>query len=166
MYRIILLLITITFFSCTTDTIDYYIVRHAEKAPVDTVTKSSDVPLSDKGQKRAEGLGEKLKNKDIHYIYSTNTIRTKATAEPLSKLIGVPVEIYNSGDAGFAKKLKSLRGNVLIVGHADTIDDLINGLTGKVLLKDLKDSQYGDLFIVHKKGNNTTYEVRRFEPVD
>ena len=166
MQRIILFLIVIGFSSCNTDTIDYYIVRHAEKAPVDTVTKSSDVPLSDKGKRRAEGLKEELKNKGIRYIYSTNTIRTKATAEPLSKAIGVSVKIYNTDDTSFVEKLKSLKGNVLIVGHANTVDDLINALTGKALLKDLKDSQYGDLFIVHKKGGNTTYEVKRFEPVN
>jgi phosphohistidine phosphatase SixA len=166
MSRIILLLIIVTCYACNSSSVDYYIVRHAEKAPADTLTKSSDVSLSDKGKGRAFGLSEELKNKGIRYIFSTNTIRTKAAAEPLSKVTGIPVEIYNAGDVGFVEKLKNLKENVLIVGHANTVDDLVNELTGKALLKDLKDSQYGDLFIVHKKGDQINYEVRRFEPVD
>ena len=166
MHRISFLLISIVFCACTTNTVDYYIVRHAEKAAVDSTIKSSDVPLSELGKKRAEGLKKELENKGITYIYSTNTIRTKATAEPLSKTIRIPVEIYDGNDTGFIETLKSLQGNVLIVGHSNTVDDIVNGLAGKSLLKDLKDSQYGELFIVHKKGNHIDYEVKRFEPVN
>ena len=166
MQRIFFLLITIVFCACTTGTVDYYIVRHAEKAAIDSTIKSTDVPLSEPGKKRAEGLKKELENKGIRYIYTTNPIRKKATAEPLSKAISIPVEIYDGNETGFIETLKSLEGNVLIVGHSNTVDDIVNGLTGKSLIKDLKDNQYGDLFIVHKKGNHVDYEVKRFELVD
>ena len=166
MHRIIFFLITIVFCACNSNTIDYYIVRHAEKAIVDSSVKLSAVPLSEQGEKRAEGLKNQLQNKRIRYIYSTNTVRTKATAEPLSKAIGVPVKIYDGSNANFIQTLKKSDGNVLIVGHSNTVDDLVNGLTGKSLLSDLPDNLYGNLFIVHKKGKMIKYEMKRFEPAD
>ena len=166
MSRIILMLISFTFFSCATTT-NWYIVRHAEKEAGTTMTtttvKTSDVPLSEQGAKRAEELKNQLQNKKIKYIYSTNTIRTISTAEPLSKAIGVPVQTYSTVDSSFMQTLKNTKGNVLVVGHSNTVDDIVNSLLGKKVLNDLHDTQYGDLFIVKKKGKSLDYEARRFE---
>ncbi len=162
MKQILFFLATITFFSCSTTTTNYYIVRHGEKAAVDSIIKSSDVPLSVQGKRRAEALKDQLLNKKIKYIFSTNTIRTMATALPLSDAIGVPVQIYSGTDTGFVRTLKNLNENILIVGHSNTVDDLVNGLLGKEVFKDLPDSRYGDLFIVHKKKNKFTYDVGSF----
>jgi broad specificity phosphatase PhoE len=162
MRRFILFILTISFYACSVQTVDYYIVRHAEKAIVDSTVKSSDVPLSANGMKRAEELKTQLKDKGIKFIYSTNTVRTKATVQPLSKAIGVPIQLYDGGDTNFVKRLKNLDGNVLIVGHSNTVDDVVNGLMGKPLLKNLPESQFGDLFIVHKKGDNFAYEVGHY----
>ena len=162
MCRYIFFFIAIVFWSCTATT-NYYIVRHAEKETVtDTLIKSSSVPLSQQGVKRAESLRELLKDKEIKYIFSTNTVRTKATAQPLSDAIKIPIEIYNGGDSSFVQHLKELNGNVLVVGHTNTVDDIVNGLTGKTLLKDLPETQYGDLFIVRKKGNDFTLEKTHY----
>ena len=166
MNRILFIAIIILFSSCATTT-SYYIVRHAEKEAGTTMTtgtvKTTDVPLAEQGMKRAEKLGKQLQGKEIKKIYSTNTIRTKSTAEPLSILIGVPIETYNAVDSGFVQLLKKSKGNVLIVGHSNTVDDLVNGLMDKRLLNDLPDAQYGDIFIVHKKRNKRSYEVKRFD---
>src|SRR5687768_15156901 len=166
MNRMFFIAVTILFSSCTTTT-SYYIVRHAEKDAGTTMTtssvKASDVPLSEQGVKRAEALRNQLLDKKIKHIYSTNTIRTKSTAEPLSKSIRVPIQIYNRVDSGFVQLLKNLKENVLVVGHSNTVDDLVNALMNKKLLSDLADNQYGDIFIVHKKGNSMSYQVKRFE---
>ena len=84
----ILILFTLT--SCTRT---YYIVRHAEKAAPDA-SMSTDVPLSEAGRERSLALQRQLQDEKISAIYSTNYIRTKNTAEPLSAAIGVPVGIY------------------------------------------------------------------------
>ena len=162
MKQLFFFLITIAFYSCSTTTTNYYIVRHAEKATVDSTIKSSDVPLSEQGVKRAESLADKLKDKSIKHIFSTNTVRTKTTGEPLSKLLSIPVEIYNGADTGFVQTLKNLNENVLVIGHSNTVDDLVNGLLGTPVLKDLNEGQFGDLFIVHKKKNKFTYELSKF----
>jgi phosphohistidine phosphatase SixA len=137
-------------------------VRHAEKAIVDSTVKSSDVPLSEQGTNRAENLKIQLQDKNIKFIFSTNTIRTKATAEPLSKQTGIPIEIYDGSDTSVVQRLKNLKGNVLIIGHSNTVDNLVNGLVGKQVLNDLNENQFGDLFIVHKKGNNFSFETAHY----
>ncbi len=166
MYRMILIGFVIFLSSCAT-TNTWYIVRHAEKESGTVMTattgRSSDVPLSEGGIKRAGKLKLQLLDKKIKYIYSTNTIRTKSTAQPLSEAIGVPIQFYNTIDTDFLQNLKSAKQNVLVVGHSNTVDDLINALIGKEMMNDLPDSQYGDLFIVHKRGKKMIYETKRFE---
>jgi hypothetical protein len=58
--------------------------------------------------------------------------------------------------------LKNLKGNVLVIGHSNTVDDVVNGLIGKPALNDLPENQFGDLFIVHKKGNDFSYETSHY----
>ena len=159
MLKLILVFSLFLLTSCSTT---YYIVRHAEKeAPNNAMT--SDVPLSSMGKERAESLKSELQNNKIKRIYSTNYIRTKSTAQPLSDAIGVNIEIYDPKDSAFINRLRSTgKGNTLIVGHSNTVDDLVNQLTGKNLLQDLPDSQYGDLFIIKKKGNSYHYEKKHF----
>src|SRR5689334_13756553 len=75
----------------------YYVVRHAEKAvpsPGTTMQTPNDPPLSVAGQQRAQALKEVLKDKKINAIYSTNTIRTKSTAESLAQLKGLTIQTY------------------------------------------------------------------------
>jgi broad specificity phosphatase PhoE len=164
MYKSFLFLATIFFLSCKT--ITYYIVRHAEKESSTTMsanTMTSDVPLSEAGKQRAAALKTALQKENIKYIFSTNYIRTKSTARPLGDAINVPIEIYDPKDSAFVNKLKSLSGNVLVVGHSNTVDDLVNELTGKKEINgDLPDSEYGDLFIVKKKGNKLRFETKHF----
>ena len=145
--------------SCSTR---YYIVRHAEKE-LATNMMSSDVPLSAEGSQRAEALKATLKHSKIKAIYSTNYIRTKSTAEPLSQLLGIPVQIYDPGDTSFINRLKSInKRNVLVVGHSNTVDDIINGITGEIAMSDLPETQYGDLFIIQKKGTHYIIKKGRF----
>lgn len=159
MIRMLVCLFCCAMLSCHTAT--FYIVRHAEKAGGNIMT--SDMPLSETGTQRALALKDSLLSKNITHIFSTNYKRTIATALPVSKEIGVPIETYNFANAHFIKELKDIaRGNVLVVGHSNTVDDLVNGLAGKKLLQDLPDTAYGDLFIVIRKGRNYSYEKKKF----
>jgi 2,3-bisphosphoglycerate-dependent phosphoglycerate mutase len=159
MIKTTLFVLIVALSSCSST---YYVVRHAEKEAASS-NMTSDVPLSAMGQERAQALKSELQNKGIKRIYSTNYLRTKGTAQPLSDAIGVGVEVYNPGDTAFVRRLKELKkGNTLVVGHSNTVDDLVNGITGKNLLKDLPDTQYGDLFVIKKKGKAYQYEVKHF----
>jgi 2,3-bisphosphoglycerate-dependent phosphoglycerate mutase len=159
MYKSIWLIVFVLLVSCKATT--YYIVRHAEKEP--TTTMTSDVPLSDAGRQRAQALRMLLQNGNIRHIFSTNYIRTRSTVQPLADALHLPVEIYDPKDTTFISKLKALKGNVLVVGHSNTVDDLVNSLSGRREVEgDLADSQYGDLFIVKKKGSRLVFEKKHF----
>jgi broad specificity phosphatase PhoE len=164
MCKSILVVLLFFLYSCKATT--YYIVRHAEKESSTTMsagTMTTDVPLSAAGKKRAEALKEVLQNDDIKHIFTTNYLRTRSTAQPLADAIHVPVELYDPKDPGFVDKLKAMKGNVLIVGHSNTVDDLVDDLMGsKAIDGDLPDSEYGDLFVVKKKGNRMHFEKRHF----
>ena len=141
----------------------YYVVRHAEKATQEA-NMSSDVPLSEAGQKRATALKEELGNKKIAYVFSTNTIRTTTTAKPLADRFGLQIQTYGPRpDSAFIEKLKTLKKNTLIVGHSNTVDDVVNGLTGtNSVAGDLPDSEYNNLFVIRVKGKKVTYERRKY----
>jgi broad specificity phosphatase PhoE len=149
----------------------YYIVRHAEKT---VMTKDSanmmaaNPPLSEAGKVRAFGLRDELKNNHIRYIFSTNTIRTISTAQPLSELNGnIPIQIYSPVKDSllpFVNRLKAIqKGNVLVIGHSNTVDDIVNALCGEIKIPaDLKDGEYDNLFIVKRKGKKMSFEQRKY----
>jgi 2,3-bisphosphoglycerate-dependent phosphoglycerate mutase len=151
--KYLFLITAIVFASCSHS---YYIVRHAEKASASANMMSSDVPLSGQGKARAEALKGILMNKKIRYVFSTNFIRTKSTVGPTADYFQLQTEIYGpTPDAAFILKLKSLHKNVLIVGHSNTVDDVVNMLCGKTEVNgDLKESECDNLFIVKKKGQH------------
>jgi len=148
--------------SCTQT---FYVVRHAEKAaaPVGNMM-GTDVPLTEAGIQRAEKLKELLKNKKIGLIYSTNTIRTKSTAQPTADHFAIPISIYGPRpDSAFIHLLLSQKKNTLVVGHSNTVDDIVNMLCGeKKIPGDLNDPDYDNLFIIKKKGNKFIFRNDKF----
>ena len=165
--KIYLIVLALFMTGCSTQ--HYFIVRHAEKAPLNSDSAGmmrNNPPLSEAGKVRAFVLRDELKNEKIAHIFSTNTIRTVSTATPLSELTGVSILYYSpvkdSANA-FFEKLRSLKGNVLVVGHSNTVDDLVNGLTGKThVAGDLPDSEYDNLFIVIKKGKRWLFQRKKY----
>ena len=156
--RYFILVLSVVLFSCGNT---YYIVRHAEKETgIDpkTMKPLTDPPLSIEGQERALKLKELLSGKNIRRIYSTNTLRTRSTAQPLKELFPeVPFFIYISKPDSldeFVQQLKYIhKENVLIIGHSNTVDDIANKLSGKTVVPgDLKDNEYNNLFIIKRKG--------------
>jgi broad specificity phosphatase PhoE len=166
--RLIIAAFSIFLYSCS-NTI--YIVRHAEKETgIDPATMRTygDPPLSLAGQERALKLKEILGSKNIRHIYSTNTLRTISTAKPLKELyLNFPVHIYSNKPDSFnlfISEVKAIRkGNVLIVGHSNTVDDIVNAITGrKDVPGDLKDSDYDNLYVLKRKGNSYRFRNEKF----
>jgi len=168
MPKFLLCLFLFIFSSC--GSVKYYIVRHVEKETASagtTMSTPNDPPLSAAGRVRAIELREALRGKGIRHIFSTNTIRTISTAQPFNELIGAThIEIYNTKDSldQFIQKLKEIKkGNSLIVGHSNTVDDIVNKLCGEIKVPgDLPDSEYDNLYIVTKKGKNFRFENKTY----
>jgi broad specificity phosphatase PhoE len=140
-----------------------FVVRHAEKATAEA-NMSSDVSLSEKGKQRAEALREVLENENIEMIYSTNTIRTKSTAQPIADKMGLQIQTYGPRpNADFAASVLASGKNVLIVGHSNTIDDVVNLIVGETKVEgDLDESQYDNLYVITVNDKKPKLEKKKF----
>src|SRR5688572_9866421 len=144
----------------------FYIVRHAEKAAAgnNTTMMNNNPPLTEAGEERAEALKNLLKTKKIDAIFSTNTIRAKSTAEPTRAYFNLAIATYSSlPDSAFITRLKSLKKNSLIVGHSNTVDDIVNKLCGSIKIpSDLSESAYDNLFVIKKRGRKLSFINKKY----
>lgn len=126
-----------------------FVVRHAERADGGAAGMStSDPDLSDAGKARAQSLAAALKDAGITAIYVTEFKRTQQTAAPLANASGVAVTVVPAKDmAGLIEKLKATAGNALVVGHSNTVPEVIRQLGVADPLK-LADTDYDFLFVV------------------
>jgi phosphohistidine phosphatase SixA len=128
-----------------------FIVRHAERADAangSPATMASDPDLSEAGRQRAESLGAALKDAAITAILVTEYKRTQQTAAPLAKVTGVSVTIVPAKVTGaLIAKLRSSTGNTLVVGHANTLPEIIKALGVSTPIS-IADSEYDNLFVV------------------
>lgn len=128
-----------------------FIVRHAERADADSAMKmtNSDPPLSETGIARANKLAEMLADSGVESIYTTEFRRTQETAAPLSaKLKVAPNRIPSRDTEALVKTLRSRDAGkiVLVVGHSNTVPEIIRAYGGPKISIDDKD--YDNLFIV------------------
>jgi phosphohistidine phosphatase SixA len=167
--KIITLLLGAIIFASCSNTI--YVVRHAEKAAgIDPATMKThtDPPLTLEGEERALKLKQILGSKNVKHIFSTNTTRTISTAKPLKELyLGMPINIYSSKPdslPAFIQQIKNIKkGDVLIVGHSNTVDDIVNSICGeKKAAGDLKDNEYDNLFILKRKGGSYRFKNEKY----
>jgi broad specificity phosphatase PhoE len=121
-----------------------FFVRHAEKA----TTGGEDMDISDVGRARAESLATLLKDAEISALYTTELKRTQQTAEPLAKALRLEPNVIPAKDQpALIAKLKASSGNVLVVGHGNTIPNLIKTL-GITTTINIADNDYDNLFVV------------------
>ena len=119
-----------------------FIVRHAEKADA---TKDPD--LSEAGRARADALAKALRDTNITAIYATEFKRTQQTAAPLAQALGIEVTVRPAKATDFALKLRTAHSNALVVGHGNTIPDLIKelGISDPITIAE---NDYDNLFVV------------------
>lgn len=108
-----------------------FLVRHAERADDGGMDSEEDPPLSGAGEARAELLSRMLKDAGLTRIYSSDYVRTRATAERLAEATGLPIETYDVRNLGtFADQLSTTPGRHLVVGHSNTTPELVAALGG------------------------------------
>ena len=124
-----------------------FLVRHAERAAI-SGNVPSDTGLSAAGRKRAEALARVLADAQITAVYTTEYKRTKETAAPVAQSLGIQPEVIPGDDLrGLTAKLKASLGNVLVVGHSNTLPQIINalGVSSRITIAE---SDYDNLFLV------------------
>jgi broad specificity phosphatase PhoE len=120
------------------------VVRHAEKAS----TGGNDPELSVAGQKRADALARILKDSQITAVFVTEFKRTQQTAAPTARAAHVSPTVVPAGDTpGLVSKLRALNGNALVVGHGNTIPDLVKEL-GIATPITIPEDDYTEIFVV------------------
>jgi broad specificity phosphatase PhoE len=120
------------------------IVRHAEKSASD----GNDPDLSAAGRARAEALARILKDSGITEIFTSEFKRTQETAAPTATATGIaPTVVAAKDTAALVTKLHQLKGNALVVGHGDTIPNIIKALGLKTPIN-IPDDDYSELLIV------------------
>jgi broad specificity phosphatase PhoE len=121
-----------------------FIVRHAEKA----ATGGKDPELSVAGQDRAKALARILKDSQITTVFVTEFKRTQETAAPMAKEAQLtPIVVPADDVAGMAAKVRALNGNALVVGHGNTIPELMKalGISTPIVIPE---NDYSDFFVV------------------
>jgi broad specificity phosphatase PhoE len=133
-----------------------FLVRHAERADA----PREDPPLTEAGTARAQLLARILGKSGIKAIYTSQYLRTKATAEPLAKQLGIatvvislkssatPREVASESIQEIVDKIYARPGeNVLVIGHGNSVPPVIKALGGDVV-PTMDEKEFDDLFVV------------------
>ncbi len=124
-----------------------WLVRHAEKDVSNP--QNNDPDLSEAGRKRSLALARFFVTQSPAVLFSTPFKRTRQTASPLSMQTHAPLLSYDPARplalrdtvfAGFKDK------SVLIVGHSNTVLELIEVFGGRRPIPALSDDDYDYLF--------------------
>ncbi len=119
------------------------LVRHAERVPSPA---TDDVPLTDAGKARAQRLAALLAKADVKAIFVTRFRRTRDTAQPLADDLHLtPIEASETQE--LIGKLRTHGDEtVLVVGHSDTVPDVIKAFGGPPVT--IADDEFDSVFVL------------------
>ena len=125
----------------------YYVMRHLQKAD------GPDPALSAEGRANAERLAAWFDGRaKPQAIYASPTRRARDTAAPLAARLGLTVKEYDPADtAALVARVRAESGPVLVVGHSNTVPDIVAALGG-TRPEPLADTDYGILWVVATDG--------------
>lgn len=124
----------------------YYVMRHLQKSD------GQDPMLSDEGARNAQRLASWFADDRPRAIYVSTTRRARETAAPLAARFGLALREYDPRDTpALVARARAERGTVLIVGHSNTVPEIVAQLGG-ARPADLAESDYGDIFRVRSDG--------------
>lgn len=106
------------------------LVRHAEKVVGNGADPHDPSLREPEGPARAQALKDVMDGMKLGHVFSTDFIRTRETAAPVATAAGLSVELYSNDtlDAFCERLLSVRRGDVLVVGHSNTIGQVANNL--------------------------------------
>lgn len=144
-------------------TVKVWVVRHAEKVTVDP--KDKDPELTTEGSERAEALLKLLKGEGVDSIFVTDFKRTKLTGFPLADKLGLTMKTYNpAAQKALAKQLlANAKGKkIVMVGHSNTVLDLVEAFGAKRPLQEIKDDEYAYIFVLTIKDTKAEVKTDRY----
>ncbi len=120
------------------------LVRHAERPPI--TAPGDDPPLTAAGKTRADRLATVLADTGIRTIFITRFRRTQETAAPLAGRLKLTPVVENDTTALVTALRARGTETVLVVGHSDTLPDVIAAFGGPAV--GIDDDDYDDLFVL------------------
>jgi broad specificity phosphatase PhoE len=103
-----------------------YVMRH-----LNTPAGQADPGLLPEGQRAAEALAAWFGNERPVAIYVTDYKRTRETVAPLAARLGLAPIVYDPADTpGLVAHVRAAHGAVLVVGHSNTVPDIVAALGG------------------------------------
>lgn len=138
----------------------FYFVRHAEK---DRSNPYEDNPsLTNQGLLRADKLSTILSNANINAVYATNYNRTLQTATPTANKNNLEIIIYKPNKINITNLLKANK-NLLVVGHSNTIPQLVNTIIKSDVYNDIEEHNFKNLYhITVKNGKISDHEITSY----
>ena len=136
----------------TADSTTVIVIRHAEK---DLSVSTVDPPLTPAGEARAALLarmfGDAKAVGHVDAIYVSPTLRSRLTAAPLAARLGISATVAPADDSrALAHRALHEHGGarVLIVGHSDTVPEIVAALSGNAKIPPIGAQEYGTMYIV------------------
>ncbi|UZK69885.1 histidine phosphatase family protein [Sphingomonas sp. S1-29] len=120
-----------------------HVVRH-----FDTPKGVQDAELTAQGQARAEALVRWFAGKPLDAIFVTPFRRSRQTIAPLAAAQGIVPVVYDwEQQAAAVARIRAGGGAVLVVGHSNTVPDLVEALGG-VRPPDMVHEDFGGIWTV------------------
>ena len=125
-------------------------MRHLQKGAGD------DPPLSAEGSANAQRLISSLRHDPPKAVFVSNTRRARESAEPLAAALGISLTPYDPrNNAALLEAVAAQKGSLLIVGHSNTVPDIIRSL-GATPPPPLSDDDYGDIWRIDGRTRTLT----------
>ncbi|MFC3195855.1 winged helix-turn-helix domain-containing protein [Marinicella sediminis] len=139
-----------------TEVTQIYILRHAEK-----VDDSADPDLSAAGIERAKYWKKVLQHTEFDQVFTTDFKRNIQTAELIADESSVKPELYHPMSFEVLKFLQLIQGQkVLIIGHSNTIPDMVNRLINDTRFPPMSHENYNILYVVTLDKNGAASTVK------
>ena len=137
------------------DRTGFYVMRHLDKA------EGPDPGLNEQGRRSAARVADLLAAAGVRAIYVSTTRRARETAAPLAGRLGLAPAEYDPRDTpALVARVRAERGPVLVVGHSNTVPDIVEQLGG-TRPAPIAEDRYGDIW--HVSGTPPSTMAMRIE---
>ncbi len=128
------------------NTTTLFMLRHA-----DADDGGENPSLNEAGIERAEQLVHVFSNIPLDGIYTTYYNRTQQTATPIASSQKLETEIYDIAEPYiFLNNVLDTHegGNAMIIGHSNTIPNMMNLLTASDAFEEIPEDEYNNLYVI------------------
>lgn len=136
----------------------FYVVRH-----LNTPEGQRDPDLLPEGQRVAALLPNRLEAHPPRAIFVSDYRRTRQTAAAVAARWGLTPIVYDPADTpGLVARVRATTGPVLIVGHSNTVPDIVEQLGG-TRPAPLSHPDFGDVWIIAPGGASERSRIEGWE---